>query len=112
MKLSLHIAQIGTGRVGRPTAYTIMCAGLASEITVCDTKPKLAVAFAEELRHASASLRIDVEINACEKDENVAGADVILISAGQPRIPGVKMSRRDLAVQNEVSLQRDTQASL
>ena len=98
--MSLHIAQIGTGRVGRPTAYTIMCAGLASNITVCDTKPKLAMAFAEELRHASASLRIDVEINACERDENVAGADIILISAGQPRVPGVKMSRRDLAVQN------------
>ena len=100
MKLGLHIAQIGTGRVGRPTIYTIMCAGLASEITVCDTKPKLAEAFAEELRHASASVRIDIEVNGCDRDEDVAGADVILISAGQPRVPGVKMDRRDLAVQN------------
>ncbi|MGC8939089.1 MAG: malate dehydrogenase [Candidatus Bathyarchaeia archaeon] len=96
----MHIAQIGTGRVGRPTAYTIMCAGLADTITVCDTKPGLAAAFAEELKHVTASLRLDVEINACEKDEEVAGADIILISAGEPRIPGVKMSRRDLAVQN------------
>jgi malate dehydrogenase len=96
----LHIAQIGTGRVGRPTTYTIMCAELADTITVCDTKPGLAKAFAEELRHVTASLRLDVDIFACERDEDVRGADIILVSAGKPRTPGVKMSRRDLAVQN------------
>jgi malate dehydrogenase len=96
----LHIAQIGTGRVGRPTAYTIMCAELADTITVCDTKPGLANAFAEELRHVTASLRLDVEVISCERDEDVAGADIILVSAGKPRTPGVQMSRRDLAVQN------------
>jgi len=96
----LHIAQIGTGRVGRPTAYTIMCAELADTITVCDTKKGLAEAFAEELRHVTASLRLDVDVIACEKDEDVKRADVILVSAGKPRTPGVQMSRRDLAVQN------------
>ncbi len=96
----MHIAQIGTGRVGRPTAYTIMCSELADTITVCDTKPNLAKAFAEELRHVTASLGLDVEILACERDEDVSGADVILVSAGKPRTPGVKMTRRDLAVQN------------
>lgn len=77
-----------------------MCEGLAGVLTVCDTKPGLAVAFAEELQHVAVSLGLDVEINACEKDDEVAGADIILISAGEPRTPGVKMSRRDLAVQN------------
>ena len=96
----MHIAQIGTGRVGRPTAYAILCAKLADKITVCDTKPGLATAFAEELKHVTASLRLDVEIVACETDEEVSGADIILISAGKPRTPGVKMTRRDLAVQN------------
>lgn len=96
----MHIAQIGTGRVGRPTIYTIMCAGLADTITVCDIKPGLAAAFAEELKHVTASVGINVEINSCERDEDVCNADIILISAGSPRIPGVKMSRRDLAVQN------------
>jgi malate dehydrogenase len=96
----LHIAQIGTGRVGRPTAYTVMCAELADTLTVCDSKSGLAAAFAEELKHVTASIGLDVEVNACEKDEDVAGADLILISAGEPRTPGVKMSRRDLAIQN------------
>ena len=96
----MHIAEIGTGRVGRPTAYTIMCSELADTLTVCDIKPGLAAAFAEELKHVTASLKIDVEICSSEKDEEVSNADVILISAGEPRNPGVKMSRRDLAVKN------------
>ncbi len=106
----MHIAQIGTGRVGRPTVYSILCAGLADTLTVCDTKPGLAAAFAEDLKHAAASLRVDVEINACDKDEEVHGADIILISAGEPRIPGVKMSRRDLAVQNAQTIKAISQA--
>jgi malate dehydrogenase len=96
----LHIAQIGTGRVGRPTAYTIMCAALADTITVCDTKPGLAKAFAEELRHVTVSQNLDIEVISCEHPIDVFGADVILVSAGKPRAPGVKMTRRDLALQN------------
>lgn len=96
----MHIAQIGTGRVGRPTAYTIMCSELADTLTVCDIKPRISAAFAEELKHVTASLGIDIEIYSCEKDEEVSNADIILISAGEPRTPGVKMSRRDLAIQN------------
>ena len=63
-------------------------------------KPGLAAAFAEELKHVTASIGHDIEINSCEKAEDVSGADIILVSAGQPRFPGVKMSRRDLAIQN------------
>ena len=77
-----------------------MCTELADTITVCDTKKGLAKAFAEELRHVTASLSLDVDIISCERDEDVKGADIILVSAGKPRTPGVKMSRRDLAVQN------------
>ena len=96
----MHIAQIGTGRVGRPTAYTIMTSELVDTLTLCDIKPGLAAAFAEELKHVTSSLKMDVEINSCEKDEEVRNADIILISAGEPRIPGVKMTRRDLATRN------------
>jgi len=96
----VHIAQIGTGRVGRPTTYSILNAGLADTITVCDTKPGLAKSFAEELKHVTASTRLNVEINSCDKDEQVAGADIILIAAGKARTPGVKMTRRDLTIEN------------
>ena len=110
--MHLHIAQIGTGRVGRPTAYTIMCSKIADKFTLCDVKPGLAAAFAEELKHVTASIGVDVEINSCEKDEDVAGADIILISAGEPRTPGVKMTRRDLANQNAKIIKQISEATV
>ncbi len=77
-----------------------MNAELADTLTVCDTKPELAAAFAEELKHVTASTGLNVEITSCDKDEQVNGADIILISAGKARAPGVKMTRRDLAIEN------------
>ncbi|MCW4033729.1 MAG: malate dehydrogenase, partial [Candidatus Bathyarchaeota archaeon] len=50
--------------------------------------------------HVTASIKLDVDVVACDKDEDVVGADIIVVSAGLPRMPGVKMTRRDLAVQN------------
>ena len=96
----MHIAQIRTVRVGCPTAYTIVRSKIADKLTLCDVKPGLAAAFTNELNHVAASIGLDVEIDFCEKNDDVAGADIILISAGEPRISGVKMSRRDLAIQN------------
>jgi len=107
----VHIAQIGTGRVGRPTAYTILCSKLADTLTVCDIKPGLANAFAEELKHVTASTGFDAEIIACSRDEDVADADIILVSAGEPRTPGVQMTRRDLAVQNGRIVKRVAEAT-
>jgi len=105
------VAQIGTGRVGRPTAYSIMCSGLASELTVCDIKPDLAGAFAEELRHTAASLRLDVEIESCGNSEEISGAEVILVSAGMARTPGAKMTRRDLAAKNAEIVKKVSEAT-
>ncbi len=108
----MHIAQIGTGRVGRPTAYAVMCAELADTITVCDTKPGLAKAFGEELKHVTASIGLDVEILSCDKDEDVTDADIILVSAGKPRTPGVQMTRRDLGVQNGQIVKQISEATV
>lgn len=98
--MSHHIVVVGTGRVGRPTAYTLLGEALAEEVSLVDIKPELAWAFGEELKHAAISLKLDIEINAYERDEEVTGADLIVICAGKPRIPGVKMSRRDLVFEN------------
>ncbi|MFN3621494.1 MAG: malate dehydrogenase, partial [Nitrososphaerales archaeon] len=96
----MHIAQIGTGRVGRPTAYSILSLDLADELTVCDIKDRLAPAFAEELKHAAASMRLDTEIIAATHASEVSGADIILISAGRSRKPGERITRRDLTAIN------------
>ncbi len=96
----MHLAVIGTGRVGRPTAYTLLLTRLFDEISVVDIKPGLARAFAEELKHAAVSNRIDVKVNWFDRDEDLSGADVVVVSAGYPRKPGERISRRDLAGRN------------
>jgi malate dehydrogenase len=96
----MHIAVVGTGRVGRPTANALLTEGLASELTVCDIKKDLAESFAEELKHVAASQRFDVKVNNCGDAENISGADLIVISAGYPRTPGSNISRRMLSEKN------------
>ncbi|MFQ6052948.1 MAG: malate dehydrogenase [Candidatus Bathyarchaeia archaeon] len=98
--MGVHIAVVGNGRIGRPTAYTLFNERLADEISLVDVKPGLSWAFGEELRHAAASLRYDVEINTYEEDEGVSGADLVVVCVGKPRTPGVQMSRRDLVAEN------------
>ncbi len=98
--MGIHIAIVGNGRIGRPTAYNLLNERLADEFSLVDTKPGLAWAFGEELRHVAASLRHDVEINAYEEDENVSGANLVVVCPGKPRIPGVEMDRRDLVAEN------------
>ena len=98
--MGTHIAVVGNGRIGRPTAYTIFNERLADEFSLVDVKPGQAWAFGEELRHVAASLRYDVEINTYEEDEGVTGADLVVVCPGKPRIPGVQMDRRELVGAN------------
>jgi malate dehydrogenase len=98
--MGVHIAVVGNGRIGRPTAYTLFNEMLADEFSVIDTKPGLAWAFAEELNHVAASLRYDVKINSFDDDEGLVSADLVVVCPGKPRVPGVKMDRRDLVAAN------------
>ncbi len=96
----MHVAVVGTGNVGRSIAFSILVSGVADELTLVDTKPGLARAVGEELRHAAAAFRLDTSIEWFERDEDLSGADLIVISAGYPRLPGQRISRRDLAGRN------------
>ena len=96
----VHIAVVGNGRIGRPTAYTLFCECLADEISLVDVAPGKAWAFGEELHHVAASLKYDIKINTYEVDEGPQDADLVLVCPGKPRIPGVQMDRRDLVAAN------------
>ncbi|MFP3951511.1 MAG: lactate/malate family dehydrogenase [Candidatus Bathyarchaeia archaeon] len=98
--MGTHIAVVGNGRIGRPTAYTIFNEQMADEFSLVDTETEKSWAFGEELRHVASSMGYDVKINTYEKDEGVDGADLVLICPGKPRTPGVEMSRRDLVGAN------------
>jgi malate dehydrogenase len=76
------------------------------ELSLVDIKPGLAWAFGEELKHAAASLKLDLEINSYETDEGVSGADLVVVCPGKPRIPGVRQDRRDLTTTNAATIRQ------
>jgi malate dehydrogenase len=98
--MGVHVAVVGNGRIGRPTAYSLLNERLMDELSLVDIKPSLSWAFGEELKHAAASLKLDVEINSYETDDGVSDADLVVVCPGKPRMPGVKQDRRDLATAN------------
>jgi len=96
----MHIAVIGVGNVGSATAFSILRTCIASELSVVDIKPGLAKAVAEELCHANSYFKCDTVTNYLERDEDLSGADIVIVSAGYPRQPGTKISRRELVGKN------------
>jgi len=104
VKRLVHVAVVGNGRIGRPTAYSLLTAGLMDELSLIDLKPGLSWAYGEELKHAVASLNSDVKVNTYESDDGPSGADLIVVCPGKPRTPGVQQDRRDLATMNAATI--------
>ena len=87
------IAVLGTGNVGASVAYCAMIQGIASEIVLVDINKEKAHGEALDLSQSGACLP------SCKvwdgEYEDVAGADVVVVTFGVGRKPG--QSRLDLA---------------
>lgn len=94
----VHIAVVGTGRVGGQVASSLISESYVTELSLVDTAPKVAEMTKEELYHAAAAHGFDAKINSYEDSNGVQNADLIVIAAGFPRTS--EMSRRDLANRN------------
>lgn len=94
----VHIAVIGTGRVGQSAAYTLIFEKYVDKLTLIDIAPKVAEMVKEELYHGVSHHGLDREIEAFDHSRYLEDADLIVIAAGFPRKPG--MTRRDLAGEN------------
>jgi len=95
----VKIGIIGVGRVGSATSFSLLREEYVEELHLMDVVPQVLHAVAEELRHAAAALRRDVEIFEYEKAEEISGVDLFIITAGIPR-KTAKVSRRELAGKN------------
>ena len=71
---------------------------MADEIAIVDVAPGIAAATAMDLNHASGITRTRSRVVGGQEFEMVAGADVVIVSAGRVRTPG--MSRADLIGMN------------
>jgi len=94
----VHIAVVGTGRVGGEVAFSLVFERYLTRLSLADVASKVAEMTMEELCHAIANHCFDIKMTAHEDSSQVTDADVIIIAAGFPRTP--EMSRRDLASKN------------
>lgn len=85
---------VGAGGVGANTAHLAANRSLAHEIVLIDVVPGSAAATALDLEHAAGITGSLSQISGGTDLALMEGADVVVITAGRPRTPG--MSRSDL----------------
>ena len=98
-----RVALVGAGGVGANTAHLVANAAMAEEVVIIDIVPGLAASLALDLNHASGVTRTGSHVTGGTDLGLVAGADVVVVSAGRPRTPG--MQRHDLLVANRRTIQ-------
>ena len=90
MKLSI----IGAGAVGTSCAQWAVVKEVAKEIVLIDIVPGLAKGKALDLAQSLPLLSRSIKIEGTEDFSALSGSDVVIITAGKPRTPG--MSREEL----------------
>lgn len=91
----LHkIVIFGIGTVGEATALELAKAEHAQELVLIDVSEGLAAGAALDIHHASTIHGFDTQVTGTEDPTRVKDADLVIITAGTPRRPG--MSRTDL----------------
>jgi len=94
-----RIAIVGAGNVGATTAHLAASNNVAAEIVLTDLVPGLAAGVALDIEHAAGISGSTTRAEGSTDAAAVAGADVVVITAGRPRSPG--MDRSALAAVNE-----------
>lgn len=94
----MKITVVGSGFVGQTTAMRVLQKGLADEVVLTDIVEGLPQGLALDLKESSPIERFEPHIVGTNDYADAAGSDVVVITAGFPRQPG--MSRMDLLGKN------------
>jgi malate dehydrogenase len=94
----MKITVVGSGFVGQTTAMRVLQKGLADEVVLTDIVEGLPQGLALDLKESSPIERFEPNIVGTNDYADAAGSDVVVITAGFPRQPG--MSRMDLLGKN------------
>ena len=89
---------IGVGNVGSTLAYTLASKGICEKIVLKDIRENIVKAMALDISQAVNAANSDTLVSAAINSSDLKGCDVIVITAGLPRKPG--MSRNDLLLTN------------
>jgi len=91
----MKVTVVGAGAVGATCADNIARAALCQELVLLDIKEGLAEGKAQDMMQTSALLGFDTRIVGSTNDyTKTAGSDVVVITSGLPRKPG--MTREEL----------------
>jgi malate dehydrogenase len=105
----MKITIVGSGFVGQTTAMRVLQKGLADEVVLTDIVEGLPQGLALDLKESSPIERFEPNIVGTNDYADAAGSDVVVITAGFPRQPG--MSRMDLLGKN-AGIMRDVIGSI
>jgi len=94
----MKITIVGSGFVGQTTAMRVLQKGLADEVVLTDIVEGLPQGLALDLKESSPIERFEPHIVGTNDYADAADSDVVVITAGFPRQPG--MSRMDLLGKN------------
>jgi len=103
MKIN-KVSVIGAGQVGSNTAFLLLIAGVCQKVVLVDIQEGLAEGLALDLEDSRFFLGSDAKIEGSANLEAAADSDIIVITAGRPRSPG--MSREDL-IKTNASIVKD-----
>ena len=93
-----RVGIVGAGNVGATVAYSLAMRGVCHEIILRDNKIERAKGMALDMSQAANAARQHTVVSVAEDMSQLTDCDVIVITAGSPRLPG--MSRDDLLMIN------------
>lgn len=96
--ISKKVGIIGVGNVGSTLAYTLASKGICSSIVLKDIRENIVQAMALDISQSANAAKSHTVVTAATKGEDLENCDVVVITAGLPRTPG--MSRDDLLLTN------------
>jgi malate dehydrogenase len=94
----MKVTIVGSGFVGQTTALRVLQKGLADQVVLTDIVEGLPQGLALDLKESAPIERFEPNITGTNDYADTAGSDVVVITAGFPRQPG--MSRMDLLGKN------------
>jgi len=98
MNRGKRVGIVGAGNVGSTVAYSLAMLGSCHEIILRDNKIEIAKGKALDMSQAAAAVRSHTVVSVAESMEELVDCDVVVVTAGSPRLPG--MSRDDLLMIN------------
>lgn len=98
MKNNKKVGIIGAGNVGATLAFSLANKNICSEIILKDLRMNVVEAMALDISQAARAAKSSTKVSFASSAEEFSNCDVIVITAGIPRKPG--MSRDDLLLTN------------